>query len=365
VADLSPKESGLLDGQVFVAAEEARAFTRSLLGRFQVPDADANTVAECLVRADLRGVDTHGIRRLPVYVDRLRRGLINPSPLLEPEPVARAAAALDGRNGFGFVVATRAMSEAMSIAGDCGVGIVSVKRSTHFGMAAAYVLQAVERGFMAIVFTNASPGLAPWGGRTPLLGTSPLAAGAPAGTSIPFILDMSPAVAARGKIRKALQLGQRLPPTWALDAQGKPTTDPQAALDGVLQPIGGPKGSGLAIMMDIFGGLISGAAYAGDVGDMYKVLDRPQNVGHFFLAMRPDLFIPLDDYRQRMESLVERIHSSSPAEGFGEVLIPGEIESREERLRTQTGIPFSASQLHELRSLGLEVGVERLLPTNG
>jgi LDH2 family malate/lactate/ureidoglycolate dehydrogenase len=361
VAGLSPTGAGSAGSEVFVAAGEARAFTQRLLSNFKVPDADASTVAECLVRADMRGVDTHGIRRLPVYIDRLRRGLINPSPVLQPERVARAAAALDGRNGFGFVVATRAMAEAMSIAGDCGIGIVSAKRSTHFGMAAAYVLQAVERGFMAMVFTNASPGLAPWGGRTPVLGTSPLAAGAPGGgTSIPFILDMSPAVAARGKIRKLLQFGQPLPPTWALDAQGNPTTDPQAALDGVLQPIGGPKGSGLAIMMDIFGGLISGAAYAGGVGDMYKVLDRPQNVGHFFLAMRPDLFIPLNEYRQRMDILVDRIHSSSPAGGFAEVLLPGEIESREERLRTQTGIPFSPSQLDELLVLASEVGVEPL-----
>ena len=346
---------------IFVGAQDAAAFARRLLARYGVPEHDADTVASCLVLADLRGVDTHGIRRLPVYVDRLRRGLINPTPRLRPERVARAAAALDGQNGFGFVVATRAMDEAITIAGETGVGVVSVKRSTHFGMAATYVLQAVERGLIGLVFTNASPGLAPWGSRTPLLGTSPLAAGAPGGTSVPFILDMSPAVAARGKIRKALQLGEAIPQTWALDAQGRPTTDPRAALEGVLQPIGGPKGAGLAIMMDIFGGILSGAAYAGDVGDMYKTLDRPQNVGHFFLAMRPDLFITLDEYRLRMDTLVERIHGCAPAEGFSEALLPGELERREEQRRMQTGIPFTSSQLDDLSVVAVEAAVDPLI----
>lgn len=347
-------------GRTLIAAADAEGFARRLLTRWGVPESDARTIATCLVLADLRGVDTHGIGRLPLYVDRLRRGLVNPTPDLQPEQKTVAAAALDGQNGFGFVVATRAMDEAVAIAETAGVGIVSVKRSTHFGMAAAYVLQAIDRGYIAVVFTNASPGVAPWGARHALVGTSPLAVGAPGGRTIPFVLDMSPSVAARGKIRRALQNGETVPETWALDAHGRPTTDARAALDGVLLPIGGPKGAGLAIMMDIFGGVLSGAAFGGEVGDMYKVLDRPQNVGHFFLAMRPDLFIPLEEYRQRMDALVDRIHRLEPRPGFDEVLLPGELESRELYQRSQSGIPYSAPQLADLQRIAVEAEIEPL-----
>src|SRR6266853_1661199 len=170
----------------------------------------------------------------------------------------------------------------------------------------------------------------PWGGREALLGTSPLAAGAPGGKLAPFVLDMSPAVAARGKIRIAEKRGEKIPLGYALDAEGRPTTDPTEALKGVVLPIGGPKGSGLSMLMDIFGGVLSGAAFAGEVTDQYKVFDRPQNVGHFFLAMKPDLFVSKKDYRVRMDTLVERVRACPKAEGFGE------------RLRARSSIPRQA-----------------------
>src|SRR5437588_571389 len=196
--------------RVYAAADATDAFVRRLLAAHGLPEGDAAIVASCLVSADLRGVDTHGIARLPGYLDRVRRGLINPRPVLEPRRVP------------------------------------------------------------------------PWGGREGLLGTNPFAAGAPGGALAPFLLDMSPAVAARGKIRRAERRGESIPLGYALDAQGHPTADPKAALGGVVLPIGGYKGSGLSMMMDIFGGVLSGAGYAGEVADQYKVFDRPQNVGHFF-----------------------------------------------------------------------------------
>ncbi len=247
--------------RVYVGAEAADAFARRLLVAHGVPDADAAIVAGCLVSADLRGVDTHGLTRLPGYLDRVRRGLIDPRPLLAPKRVTPVAAALDGQNGFGFVVGTRAMQEAIAIARELGIGVVSVRRSTHFGMAASYVLQALDAGLIALVFSNASPAMPPWGARSALLGTNPFAAGAPAGEHPPFLLDMSPAVAARGKIRRAERRGETIPLGYALDAEGRPTTDPKAALGGVVLPIGGYKGSGLAMLMDILGGVISGANY--------------------------------------------------------------------------------------------------------
>ncbi|HEX9193179.1 MAG TPA: Ldh family oxidoreductase [Burkholderiales bacterium] len=349
-----------MSGRVFVEHDEADAFARALLAAHGVPKKDAATVAACLVRADLRGVDTHGLTRLPGYLDRVRRGLINPKPRLLPKRVATTAAALDGQNGFGFVIGTRAMAEAISLARKSGIGIAAARRSTHFGMAASYVLQALDAGFVSLVFTNASPAMPPWGGREALLGTSPLAAGAPGGKLAPFVLDMSPAVAARGKIRIAEKRGEKIPLGYALDGEGRPTTDPTEALKGVVLPIGGPKGSGLSMLMDIFGGVLSGAGFAGDVTDQHKAFDRPQNVGHFFLAMKPDLFVSKKEYRARMEMLVERVRACPKAEGFDEILLPGELEAREEEKRRRRGIPYSAAEIDPLQDEAVRAGVAKL-----
>jgi LDH2 family malate/lactate/ureidoglycolate dehydrogenase len=345
---------------VYASAEAVHDLAQALLLAHGVPAGDAHLVAGCLVRADLRGVDTHGVVRLPGYLDRVRRGLINPRPAIEVKRVTPVAAAVDGQNGFGFVVATRAMAEAMGMAGALGLGIAAARRSTHFGMAASYVLQAVEAGFIGLVFTNASRAMPPWGGREALLGTSPLAAGAPGGRLAPFVLDMSPAVAARGKIRRAARRGESIPDGYALDAEGRPTTDPAAALRGVVLPIGGPKGSGLAMLMDILGGVLSGAAYAGDVGDQYKSFDRPQDVGHFFLAMKPDLFVPADAYRARMDTLVQRVRACPRAEGFDEILLPGEPEARQEAARRRGGIPYTAGEIASLQEEAARAGVSKL-----
>jgi LDH2 family malate/lactate/ureidoglycolate dehydrogenase len=200
----------------------------------------------------------------------------------------------------------------------------------------------------------------PWGARAALLGTNPFAAGAPAGRHPPFLLDMSPAVAARGKIRRAERRGESIPLGYALDAAGRPTTDPKAALAGVVLPIGGYKGSGLAMLMDILGGVISGANFGGDVGDQYKTYDRPQDVGHFFLAMKPDLFVPEDEYRARMDTLIERVHAAPIAEGSDDVLIPGDPERHHEEERRRTGIPYSAGEVAALRDEALKAGVAPL-----
>jgi len=346
--------------RVYVTAEDADAFVHALLLAHGLPAADAATVAACLVSADLRGVDTHGICRLPGYLGRLRRGLINARPNLAPKRVTPVAAVLDGQDAFGFVVGMVAIQEAMAIAREFGVGIVSVRRSTHFGMAASYVKPALEAGFIALVFSNASPAMPPWGGKDGLLGTNPFAAGAPGGKLPPFLLDMSPAVAARGKIRRAERRGESIPLGYALDAQGRPTTDPKAALGGVVLPIGGYKGSGLSMLMDILGGVISGAGFAGGVADQYKVYDRPQDVGHFFLAMRPDLFVSADDYRARMDTLVARVRDCPRAEGFDEILIPGEPEARLEAEHRRTGIPYSPGEIAVLQAEAAKAAVAQL-----
>jgi LDH2 family malate/lactate/ureidoglycolate dehydrogenase len=355
-------ESESTAGRVFASAVAADAFARSLLQAHGVPPQDAATIAHCLVSADLRGVDTHGLCRLPIYLERVRKGLINPKPELAPTRVTPVAATLDGQNGFGFVIGTRAMAEAIAMAREFGIGVVSARRSTHFGMAASYALPAVEAGLMAMVFSNASQAMPAWGSRQMLLGTNPFCMAAPAGKHRPVILDMSPAVAARGKIRRAERRGEKIPLGYALDAHGKPTTDPKAALaGGVVLPIGEHKGSGLSMFMDIFGGVISGANFGGEVGDQYKAFDRAQDVGHFFLAMKPNLFVSEDDYRARIDTLIDRMKSSALADGFGEVLVPGEPEDRAEAERRRAGIPYAASEVAALQDEAKRAGIQPLV----
>jgi LDH2 family malate/lactate/ureidoglycolate dehydrogenase len=346
---------GTTQGLFYAAVEAAEAFGCRLLVAHGLSEQDAAIMAGCLVRADLRGVDTHGLQFLPQYLDRVRRGLVNPKPNL----------VLDGQNGYGFVVATKAMAAAIEMAKEFGVGIVSVRRSTHFGMAACYTLQALEAGLISFVFTNASRAMPPWGGRDAFLGTSPFAAAAPAGKEVPFDLDMSPAVAARGKIRRAARRGQKIPIGYALNKNGQPTTDPNAALDGgVVLPIGGPKGSGISMLMDVMSGVISGAAYGGDVRNQFLDYDQPQNVGHFFMAMKPDLFISKDEYLKRMDTLVQRVHAVPTAESFDEVIMPGEIERRLEASRRRTGLPYHTKEIAALQKEAATAGLPALPVSN-
>jgi LDH2 family malate/lactate/ureidoglycolate dehydrogenase len=346
----------------YASALAADAFARSLLGAHGVPAEDAATIADCLVRAELRGVDTHGLNWLPLYLERVRRGVINVRPKLEIKRVSAVAATLDGDNGFGFVVGMRAIREAIAMARESGIGVVSARRSTHFGMAAAYAIPAVEAGLMAMIFSNASPGMPPWGGKDRMLGTNPFCMAAPGGKHRPIILDMSPAVAARGKIRRAERRGEQIPIGYALDAQGRATTDPKAALaGGVVLPIGTYKGSGISLFMDIFGGVISGAGFGGDVGDQSKDFNRPQDVGHFFLAMKPNLFISEEEYRARIDTLVERVHAAPRADGFAEILLPGEPEDRIEAERRRTGIPYASTEVAALQEEAKRAGVQPLV----
>jgi L-2-hydroxycarboxylate dehydrogenase (NAD+) len=324
-----------------------------------LPRLDADLVAQCLVEADLRGVVSHGVGRIPIYTRRLREGLVNPTPALSVLEATAVAARVDGDNGMGFVVATKAMDEAIDRARLYGVGMVTASHSNHFGMAANYLLQAVKAGMAAVVLTNASPAMPVWGGRTPFLGTSPLAMAAPGGRQ-PLLLDMATSVSARGKIRRAAQRGEPIPPGWALDEQGRETTDAEAAYRGIVLPLGGPKGSGMSLMMEAMAGVISGAAFGGDVGNQYTDFDIPQNVGHLFLAFRPDLFLTSDEYTSRIDVLIERAKACKLAAGFDEILMPGERETRMAEEQRRSGVPVARADLEMLALEAERVGVPAL-----
>ncbi|KAI1636375.1 Malate/L-lactate dehydrogenase [Biscogniauxia mediterranea] len=354
MADAS--ENSQLDSKkIHVGASEARSFVENVLIGNGVPAGNAAIIAKCLIAADLRGVDTHGMNRIPSYMARIRQGVLDATASPQLTKVTPVVAQVDGRNGFGFLAASTGMAAAIDMAREFGIGMASVKHSNHFGMSAWIVQKAIDAGMMSLVFTNSSPALPAFGGKSKLLGVSPIACGAPGGKEKPFILDMAPSVAARGKIYKAKRRGEKIPSDWALDAEGRPTDDPEAALGGVMLPMGGPKGSGLAIMMDVFSGVLSGSAFAGGVTGPYDP-SKASDVGHFLVAIKPDLFMSLDEFRERMDYLHQRVVNSDKAAGVDRIYFPGEIEQLTQEERQRTGIPLVQAEIDALNEEAKRVG---------
>lgn len=345
---------------ILVQANVARRFAQSILQAHGMSAAHARIVADCLVLADLRGIDTHGLNRLPAYLNRIRAGVLDPRAEPTVHEVTSVVAQIDARNGFSFVAGDRAIRLAIEMAREHGLGMVSVKHSNHLGMSAWVVHKALEANMISLVFTNASPTLPAWGGATPLLGTSPLACGAPAGETPAFVLDMATTVAARGKIQRAARRGEKIPTGWAVDRQGQPTEDPQVALGGLLCPIGGYKGAGLALMMDILGGVLSGSAFAGNVGGPDDV-SKPGDVGHMFIVFRPNLFVSLKEFKNRMDHLYRTVVGSERLAGCDRIYYPGEMEQMTLEERRRTGIPYAMVEVEILNQCAEQAHVEALV----
>ncbi|KAK1782369.1 Malate/L-lactate dehydrogenase [Copromyces sp. CBS 386.78] len=347
---------------VLVNHHDAKTFAIALLTASGVSARNAEITASGLVQADLRGVESHGILRLPSYLSRVRNGVLDPAAEPTLTQITPVVAQVDGHNGFGFPAAHLGMDTAIAMARVFGIGMVSVKHSNHFGMSAWIVKQAVEANMMSLVFTNSSPALPVWGGREKMMGVSPIACGAPGGKgkdAKPFILDMAPSVAARGKIYKALRRGEKIPSDWALDGEGKQTDDPAKALEGVMLPMGGPKGSALAIMMDVFSGVLSGSAFAGGVTGPYD-MSKPGDVGHFLVAIKPDLFMSLDEFRERMDVLYQKVVNSEKMHGVDRIYLPGEIEQLNEEQRLKDGIPYVKEEIDALNAEAEKLGVDKI-----
>ncbi|TEA13427.1 putative oxidoreductase YjmC [Colletotrichum sidae] len=347
------------DQKIHVSAAEATRLVEDVLKGNGVSLEHASIVARNLVAADLRGVDTHGMNRIPSYMQRIRQGALDAKAEPTLRQVTPVVAHVDAHNGFGFVAADAGMNAAIESAKTYGIGMASVAHSNHFGMSAWLVQKALDAGMMSLVFTNSSPALPAWGGKSKLMGVSPIACGAP-GKDTPFILDMAPSVAARGKIYKAKRRAEKIPLDWALDAEGRQTDDPAAALEGVMLPMGGPKGSALSIMMDVFSGVLSGSAFAGHVTGPYDPSKKPADVGHFLVAIKPDLFMSLDDFRERMEYLYQRVVGSEKAAGVDRIYFPGEIEILNQKEREKTGIPLVQAEIDALNAEAERVGAQPL-----
>jgi LDH2 family malate/lactate/ureidoglycolate dehydrogenase len=322
--------------------------TRAFQG-LGLPSRDAQQVARILVLADLFGLTTHGLSRIESYGERLTVGGIAPKPRITVQKVAPALVKVDGDNGVGPLVGMHALDAAMEAARECGVGVALARGSNHFGPISPYALIAAEAGFASIIGSNATTTIAPWGGSDARLGNSPIGFGVPHPGGDPFLLDMAMSVVARAKIRNALKRGEPIPDTWATDAGGRPTTDPAAALDGFLLPIGGHKGYGLALMVDLFAGLLSDAAYLTHVKSWSDAPDQPQNLGHFFLLIDTRRLGASAWLEARMRDFAAILHDSPPADPAQQVIVPGEIELGKMRRHRRDGITLDATTYNLLQ----------------
>jgi len=310
---------------------------------------EARAVARILVTADLFGLSTHGLSRIESYGERLLVNGINRRPTITVEKVAPAIAKVDGDNGVGPLVGMRALEAAMENARECGVGIAFARGSNHFGPVSPYSLLAADAGFASIIGSNATTTIAPWGGSDARLGNSPIGFGVPNPGGRHFLLDMAISVAARAKIRNALKRGQSIPDTWATDRHGRSTTDPAAALDGFLLPIGAHKGYGLALLVDLFAGLLSGAAYLTHVKSWSDAPEEPQNLGHFFILIDTSRLGSTQWLTERMNDFASILHGSPAVDPDRPVIVPGEIELAQMEQQRRDGIALDPAVVDLLR----------------
>lgn len=317
---------------------------------------DAEDTARILVLADLFGHPTHGVSRIGSYGERLEIGGINKAPLIRVEDAAPAIALVDGDNGLGPVVGTRALEEAKARARHLGVGVALARGSNHFGAVGPYCWLAAQEGFASIIGSNATATIAPTGGREARLGNSPIGFGIPGGDGPPVILDMALSVVARAKIRAALARGEAIPDTWATDRDGRPTTDPRSALEGFLLPIGGYKGYGLALIVDLLAGLLSGASYLTRVSSWSEDPGKPQDLGHFFILVDAARLGTREWLRERMADFARLLHETPPADAARPVRLPGEIELASLERQRREGLAIDPQVLESLRAYASRTG---------
>jgi LDH2 family malate/lactate/ureidoglycolate dehydrogenase len=347
---------------VIVTADAHAAFSERALAAVSVPKSDAAVIADSLLEADLRGVYSHGIQLLHRYVRGLQNG-INPTPEVTTVADAGGLAVLDGGGGMGQVVSVQAMSLAIERARSHGVATVVARNSNHMGALAYYGMMAVQQGMIGVCSTNGPAIMAPWGGVTETVSNNPFCVAAPAGESYPVVLDMASSTAARNKIRVAAAKGESIPPDWALDRQGRPTTDAEEALLGLVAPMAGAKGFALTVALEVLTSVIGGGLTGKDVPrDALASTDvfYPVKVSHYFYAIDVGKVMPLDEFKERVDSLARQVHDSALAEGTEAVYMPGEIEFLTRERRLAEGIPIPQTVMSTIDRIAAEVSVETI-----
>ena len=337
-------------------AKRLEDFIASVLVGLGLPEADAQTCAARMTEADLRGVDTHGIFRLPHYCRRIRAGGINLRPHVRPVRENAVTALVDGDNGMGHVVMSATTKLAIQKASENGLAWVGVFSSNHAGAAAVYSTMPLAHDMIGIYMTVANANhMAPWGGVELILGTNPISVAIPAGEEPPIALDIATTVSSYGKIKLAAQKGESIPVGWMVDRKGQPLTDPRRSEEGFLLPIGGYKGYGLNVIIGMLAGVLNGAFFGRDVVDFNKDLGTPSNSGHMIFAMRVDNFRPVDDFKREMDRSIREIRNSEQMEGVDRIWLPGEIEFYKIRERRKHGIPLAPAVVQQLHELATEL----------
>jgi len=343
-----------------ISHEKIEAFCTEMLMKVGMPKEDAAWYAYTIAKTNLRGMDSHGILRIPNYLNRIKCGAINATPNMEVTQIAPAVTMVDANNAAGCISSKKAMECAIENAEKFGVGIAAVKNSNHFGAGAPYAQLAVDRGMIGIVLTNVPTLITAPGAKKKLVGNNPIGIGVPTYSEHPFMLDMSLSVVAEGKLRFAAAKGSKIPTTWAADENGQPTDDPVAALKGFLLPISGFKGLGLAYVVDILCGVITSGIFADKIKSMYRNPEDPSQVGHMMMAINLDAFLSREEMKEHMDYYHKYLEAAPLVEGAAPLCFPGEIENNCEKVRRETGVPVPLTTLESLNALAAEYGVAPL-----
>lgn len=333
----------------------------SIFINLNIPPSDAEIIANILAQADLRGIHTHGVAKISIYKKRIELGLIKTNPQLKVLKNSISTALLNGDFGLGQVTGYKAMSLAIQKAEKNGVGIVGVRNGQHIGVLAYYAMMASSKNMIGMATTNTPPSMAAPGGTKKIVGVNPFAIAVPSGIKykFPIVLDIACSQVAKSKIIMSIRKGEKnIPENWALDSQGRPTKNAKEALNGLLLPIGGHKGYGLAVIIDIIAGIITGAAFGTEVSSNYGDLKNRQKNGLFFTAIKINNFIQSEVYKKRIDQLINEIKSSSLSPGNEEVFLPGEKEYLIAEKRYIKGIPLSNYLYKELSLISSDLGIE-------
>jgi ureidoglycolate dehydrogenase (NAD+) len=336
-----------------IMADELRRLLVEIFQSRGVPEADGLLVANALIHANLRGVDSHGVMRMSHYVRRLEAGSINPKPQLKVETTGPVTAYLEGDDGLGHVAVWLAMSHAIEMAKERGLGLVGVRKSSHCGALSFYTYQAIEAGMIGMAITQTDSGVVPFGGTRPFFGTNPLCIGIPSRRGTPIVLDMATSTVSGGHVYKARAENRPIPSTWALDKDGKPTTDPHQA--AYWTPAGGAKGFGLGVIVDVLTGLLMGGNFGPHVTLMYGDYEKKRDLCHLVGAIDYHRFPGHSSFLDQVTRMIEEVHQVPTAERFDRVMVPGEPEYLRERDRIRNGIPIEDYLFDELQKLRRDV----------
>ena len=322
---------------------------RSIFSDHNLSKKHSEICADYLIKAELMGAKSHGVSRLKMYCDRIKKNLIKARPNIKVKKITNSISHINADNSIGFVSADLGIKVAIKNAKKTGLGLVGIKKSGHYGLSSFYAEQAVKKNLLVFCFTNAPPALAPHGSKKSLFGTNPICFGAPTG-KVPFILDMSTSLINRGKIRRAHKLGKKIPFGVALNKNGIITTNPKLALMGTQLPIAGVKGSGLAWMVDILSGVITGSNHSGKVKDPFDDFSNPQNVGHLFITINPKIFIG-NNYLKEIRKNIKIVKKLPKAKGFTSILYPGERKNKTYKKNLNKDISIPSQIVDEINNL--------------